>query len=271
MPDYNIDREALEKARERMNSRATGSEPVDTDRPFADRPGVLRGESTLTIKTNLAQQLVFGRPASKSPAGKRAIIGLVGFAGMLKPIYAAARLDDPYADKWLLDIEACLERSAQNIAELRATVDQLLASRSDVQHTVAQSVRPLQVPLYFSNQFPFRAAYLINDFDTLMCAVQTARHVAVVTTTNANTLVRRGSKTVRRALASATGYQFTGVSRADIVHGTAKGHAAVRHWGELPLDILDGTRRAEFGPPLPEGSFAPQIVGDPHVAVEATD
>ena len=42
-----------------------------------------------------------------------------------------------------------------------------LAQRPDVQHEVAQSVQPLQVPLSFSNPFAFRAAYLINDFE--MC------------------------------------------------------------------------------------------------------
>jgi integrating conjugative element protein (TIGR03761 family) len=260
MPDRNIDHDALEKVRERINGSPAAPQPLNADKPFQLRPGVLRNDSTLSIKTNLAQQVVFGRPASKSPSGRSPVVGLLGFAGMLKPIYEAAGLDDPYADQRLLEIEAVIERSFQELGELRATVDKLLASRSDVQHSLAHSVRPLQVPLYFSNQFPFRAAYLINDFDTFVCAVQTARFVALLTTTKANALIRRSNKIVRRALASATGYQFSGVSRADILHGTAKARAAMKRCGELPLDILNGTRRAAFGPPLPEGSFASHFV-----------
>lgn len=268
MADSNIDHETIEKVRERINGSPALSESVDTHKPFASRPGPLRNDSTLSIKTSLAQQLVFGRSGSKHSPDKRAVIGLVGFAKMLKPICEAAELDDPYADKRLLDIEAFIERSFQDLRELRARVDELLVSRSDVHHRLAHSIRPVQVPLYFSNQFAFRAAYLINDFDTFLCAVQTAQFVALLTSTEANTLIRRGNKTVRRALASATGYQCSRVSRADILSGTAEARAAVKRWGELPVDILDGSHRAAFGPPLPEVSSASRFVADTPVRVK---
>tara|TARA_R110002049_G_scaffold20717_6_gene75919 strand:- start:1672 stop:2532 length:861 start_codon:yes stop_codon:yes gene_type:complete len=268
MADSNIDHEAIEKVRERINGSPALSEPAGAGKPFASRPGPLRNDSSMSIKTGLAQQLVFGRSGSKNSPDKRAVIGLVGFAKMLKPIYEAAELDDPYADKRLLDIEAFIECSFQDLRELRATVDKLLVSRSDVHHRLAHSLKPVQVPLYFSNQFAFRAAYLINDFDTFVCAVQTAQFVALLTTTKTNTLIRRGNKTVRRALASATGYQCSGVSRADILSGTAKARAAVKRWGELPPDILDGSRRAVFGPPLPEASLASRFVADTTVRVK---
>lgn len=268
MADRNIDHEAIEKVRERINGSPALSEPVETHKPFASRPGVLRNDSTMSIKTNLAQQLVFGRSGSKDSPDKRAVIGLVGFARMLKPIYEAAELDDPYADKRLLDIEAFIECAFQDLRELRARVDKLLVSRSDVHHRLAHSVRPVQVPLYFSNQFAFRAAYLINDFDTFVCAVQTAQFVALLTATEANALIRRSNKIVRRALASATGYQCNGVCRADILGGTDKARTAMKRWGELPLDILDGSRRATFGPPLPEQSFASRFIADTPVRVK---
>lgn len=265
-PDVENDsahREALIQARLRMQEPPAQAVRVESASPFADRPGALRGESVMTIKTHLAQQLVFGRPGSER---KRAIIGLIGFAGMLKPIFDGAKLDDPYADKWLLAVEAAIDAAALELAELRDGIAQALAQRLDIHHTVAQSVKPLEVPLYFSNQLAFRAAYIVNDFDMLVCMAQTAKHVAVLTTTKSNSVIQAGSKAVRRTFTSSTGYRYTGVSRADIAHGTARAGEALKCWGELPPEILNGTRRAEYGPPLASDSYAHRIAADLEVA-----
>ena len=262
LDDHEAGQESLARARHQMRKEPAPPVRVEAESPFTTRPGALRGESVLTVKTHLAQQLVFGRPASQRPDGKRAIIGLVGFAGMLKHIFTGAKLDDPYADQWLLDVEAGIDTAAKELADLRESVAQVLAERPDVHHAVAQSVKPLEVPLYFSNQLAFRAAYLVNDFDALVCAIQTAKHVAVLTTVKSNAMIQRGSKTVRRTFTSANGYKYTGVSRADIAHGTARAGEALKRWGELPLDVLDGTRRAEYGPPLPAESYAQRFAAD---------
>lgn len=260
--DEHLEREPVAvEAPQGQASHGSSASDEPTHRGVA-RPGVLRGQSVMTVKTHLAQQLVFGRPASPRADGKRAIIGLIGFAGMLKSIFTGAKLDDPYADKWLLEIEAAIDAAAAELAELRNSVEHSLAVRPDVHHTVAQSVKPIEVPLYFSNQLAFRAAYLVNDFDMLVCAIQTAKHVAAITTTKSNELIQRGSKTIRRTFASAIGYRYTGVSRADVAHRTARAGAAFERWGELPREVLDGTRRAEYGPPLPAESYARHFSAD---------
>lgn len=260
----NADRESLIQARLRMQEPPARAVRIESVSPFADRPGALRGESIMTIKTHLAQQLVFGRPGSEH---KCAVIGLIGFAGMLTQISNGAKLDDPYADKWLLEVEAAIDATVLEIAELREGIAQALAQRPDIHHTVAQSVKPLEVPLYFSNQLAFRAAYLVNDFDTLVCMAQTAKYVAVLTTVNSNSVIQAGSKAVRRTFTSAEGYRYTGVSRADIAHGTARAGEALQRWGELPPEILNGTRRAEYGPLLAPDSYAHRIAAD----LEATE
>ena len=262
-------RPSLLAADQRM--RALPSLPIQlfTALPYAARPGRLRGVSVLTIKTYLAQQLVFGRAASQDADGKRGIIGLIGFAGMLTQLFNGAKADDPYADKWLLDIEAAIDAAVEALKDAHDTVVEALAQRADVSHGVAQSVKPLHVPLHFSNRFAYRAAYLINDFDNLLCAIQTAKHVALLTNKQSNALIQGSSKTVRRTFTSANGYRYTGVSRADMAYGTARAVEALQRWGELPPDILDGTRRAEYGPPLPTESFANQIVADAQGAASA--
>ena len=262
-------RPSLLAAEKRM--RVLPSSPIEvlTALPYAARPGRLRGVSILTIKTYLAQQLVFGRAASYDADGKRGIIGLIGFAGMLTQLFNGAKADDPYADKWLLDIEAVIDAAGEALKDAHDTVVAALAQRADVSHGVAQSVKPLHVPLHFSNRFAYRAAYLVNDFDNLLCAIQTAKHVALVTNKQSNALIQSSSKTVRRTFTSANGYRYTGVSRADVAYGTARAVQALRRWGELPPDILDGTRRSEYGPPLPAESFADQILANAQGAASA--
>lgn len=262
-------RPSLLAADQRMRELPSAPIQVLTALPYAARPGRLRGVSVLTIKTYLAQQLVFGRAAAHDADGKRAIIGLIGFAGMLTQIFNGAKADDPYADKCLLEIEAAIDAAAEALKGAHETVVEALAQRADVSHGVAQSVKPLHVPLYFSNRFAYRAAYLVNDFDNLICAIQTAKHVALLTNKQSNALIQGSSKTVRRTFTSANGYRYTGVSRADMAYGTGRAVEALQRWGELPPDILDGTRRAEYGPPLPTESFANQIVADAQATVGA--
>ncbi|MEX0707161.1 MAG: AcaB family transcriptional regulator, partial [Woeseia sp.] len=112
---------SLLTADQRMRELPSLPIPVLTALPYAARPGRLRGVSVLTIKTYLAQQLVFGRAASHDPDGKRGIIGLIGFAGMLTQIFNGAKADDPYADKWLLDIEAAIDAAADALKDAHDT------------------------------------------------------------------------------------------------------------------------------------------------------
>jgi hypothetical protein len=60
-----------------------------------ERPGVLCGGAVLTLQTRQAQRLVKGRGYS---ADKPAIIGLIGFANLVRSVWHGARADDPYAD-----------------------------------------------------------------------------------------------------------------------------------------------------------------------------
>ena len=262
-------RPSLLTADQRMRQKPALPVPVLTAEPYGARPGKLRGISVLTIKTYMAQHMVFGRAASREAVGKRGIVGLIGFASSLTQLFNGAKSDDPYADKWLLDIEAVIDAAAETLGDARETVTKALAQRADVSHGVAQSIKPLHVPLYFSNQFAYRAAYLVNDFDNLLCAIQTAKHVALLTNEQSNPLIRSCSKMLRRTFTSANGYRYTGVSRADMAYGTARAAEALRRWGELPPDVLDGTRRAEYGPPLPAESFAHRIAADAEAPASA--
>ncbi|HSH43770.1 MAG TPA: TIGR03761 family integrating conjugative element protein, partial [Arenicellales bacterium] len=138
----------------------------------AERPGTLRGEASLLIQTRQAQRLVYGRRHSQEQAG---IIGLVRFGMLMKRIWTAAMQDDPYADWFLLQVHEALEAGRALTQELKVHVDALLAGVDGVEITVAHSLKPVRVPLQFANPYGYMGAYVIADFDELVCSVLTAR------------------------------------------------------------------------------------------------
>ena len=91
---------------ETTDPRADVHVPIDDDAIEAPvMPGSLRSEVMLTLETRQAQRLVTGRARR---ADRPAIIGLIGFAGLVQAIWQAAKADDPYADWWLIQIDEAL-------------------------------------------------------------------------------------------------------------------------------------------------------------------
>lgn len=217
-------------------ARGTDSEP---------RPGVLRGGATLTLQTHQAQRLVKGRGYS---AEKPAIIGLIGFANLLRSIWHGARADDPYADWWLLKVHAALEQAEQTIAACEQELTVQLATLDALEVVAPVSVKPVRVPLHFSNPYAFRAARLLGAYDSLARTALSVRHIGLMPRDEVERALHLGGRQVRRALQSAVGYRLLGVTRGELAHGTHQTAAASAAMGELPDDVLSGERRAPYAP-----------------------
>ena len=139
--------------------------------------GALQGDVWLTIQTYQAQGLIRGRRAAD---GKPAIIGLIGFADRLKSLWQAIRFDDPYADWWLLKVEEGIADIRAQLGGLQQRMAALMATpSSSLEFVVAQSSRPQRVSLQFANPYAFRAAQLLGEYDHLMCADRTLRHLGI--------------------------------------------------------------------------------------------
>lgn len=213
----------------------------------AERPGTLRGEASLLIQTRQAQRLVYGRRQSVEQAG---IIGLVRFGMLMKRIWHAAALDDPYADWFLIRVHEALEAGRTTLREAKDQVDALLAGVEGVEITVAHSLKPVRVPLRFANPYGYMGAYLIADYDELVCAVLTARHVGLLPRETAEQMLHQGGRAIRRALLIPTQWKHCAVARADARQGNQRAETAREAMGELPQDVLDATRRAGHAPAL---------------------
>ena len=227
----------------------------------AGSPGALRSQATLEIQTRQAQRLVYGRRAD---SGRPPIVGLIRFAAMLRPIWSGSAADDPYADWWLVRVESELESARGVLEDLEATCKTRLKAAPAVNITLAESLAPVQVELAFNNPYAFHGAYLLGQYDALVRAILTARHVGMMDRAAAERMLREGGQAVRRAYAQARGYRFLAVTRVDLNQGTAKAARARELLGEVPAEILSGEIRAAYAPEIrARAGTVPAIVGAP--------
>jgi integrating conjugative element protein (TIGR03761 family) len=221
-------------------------------------PGALRSQATMEIQTRQAQRLVYGRMAS---AGKHEIVGLLRFAAMLRPIWSGSMADDPYADWWLVKIERELAQAREQLKHMENTVEQHLAGAPAVNVVVAQSLSPARLELNFSNPYAFHGAYLLADYDALVRAVLTARHVGLMDSPTSERLLAEGGRYLRAAYEAGRGYRYMGVKRVDLVQGTAKARKAIETLGELPQPVISGELRSTYAPRV-HGADAADIDAD---------
>jgi len=226
----------------------SASSPADVPATQAEaRPGVLRGGAVLTLQTRQAQRLVKGRGYS---ANKPAIIGLIGFANLVRSVWHGARADDPYADWWMLKIHAALDQAEQDLSSMDRAMAARLEGLGALEVASPASTKPARVSLNFSNPYAFRAARVIGLFDAVTCKVLSARHVGLLARDEAESGLLQGGRIVRRVLQSPVGYRFLGVTRRALEQRTAIALQAVEAMGDVPEDVVTGSHRAPHAPTL---------------------
>jgi integrating conjugative element protein (TIGR03761 family) len=211
------------------------------------QPGALRSQTSMEIQTRQAQRLVYGRRAD---GGKPAIFGLLRFGTMLRPIWEGAATDDPWADWCLVQIEHDLLEAREALEALMAQIQKRLNSLPAMDVAVAQSVEPVKVDLTFTSPYAFMGAYLLADYDALVRAVLTGRHVGLFDRDTAERTLREGGRIVRRAFNTAQGYKYLGVCREDVRQATQKAARASEMLGSLPQEVIDGSLRAAHAPDI---------------------
>lgn len=199
----------------------------------------------LTLQTRQAQRLVKGRGYS---AEKPAIIGLIGFANLVRSVWHGARADDPFADWWMLKIHDALDQAERELSSMERAIEGRFMGLGALEVASPASTKPARVTLNFSNPYAFRAARVVGMFDALACKVLSARHVGLLARDEAEGMLHQGGRVVRRMLQSAVGYRFMGVTRRDLEQCTAKALQALESMGKVPGDVLTGDCRTPHAP-----------------------
>jgi integrating conjugative element protein (TIGR03761 family) len=207
-------------------------------------PGALRGEVRLSLQTRHAQRLVAGRSRR---ADRPAIRGLLGFGERTRALWQAAQEDDPYADWYLVKIEARLRRSSGDLRALKVQVGDI-AGRSGLEWTAGESTAPVRIQLRFATPYAYRGAHLLAEYDRLARLALTSRFLGILEPSRAASFLRQGGRAVRSAFDSVNGYRRFDIDRDAVMAGTPAALRARVAMGELPADILAEERLAELRP-----------------------
>ncbi|EPU0246653.1 TPA: PFL_4669 family integrating conjugative element protein [Pseudomonas aeruginosa] len=216
--------------------------------------GSLRSDVALTLHTYHAARIWTGRQKSDA---KHSILGLSGFCAYVNRMHRGAAQDDPYSDWWLVQIEEKVESCQAALKAIDQRLDDVMAklpATLDISQNL--SVTPVKVPLFISNPLGFKAVYLLTNYDELARRILLAQHVGLVGRRDMEVWLDEGASVLRSLFGLAQSYQFSGATRDDFAANNARAEAARKMYekfGEIPQEILEGTRRSNFAPPITRG------------------
>ena len=216
--------------------------------------GSLRSDVNLTLHTHHAARIWMGRPKSDATAG---IIGLSGFCSILNRMSRGAQQDDPYSDWWMINLEEKISESKSSLKGIEDRLDSAMATLPPA-ITISNnlSIQPVSLPLYISNPLGFQAVYLLTHYDEIVRRILLAQHVGLIGRRDMEMWIDEGAAVLRRLFGLAQLYKYSGAARDDFAANNAKAEAARKmydRYGEIPQDILEGTRRSNFAPLIIRG------------------
>jgi integrating conjugative element protein (TIGR03761 family) len=210
--------------------------------------GALRSAMKLTLHTHHAARIWHGRQASE---GKNGIVGLSGFVSMMTKMKRGAEQDDPYSDWWMIRIEEKLITCKAELTTIQENLDQLMA---DVPQALSigdnLNIQPVCLPLFVNAQLGFMAVYLLTQYDDLARRLLLAHHTALIGRRDMERWLDEGAHVLRSLFGLAQRYRYSGATRDDFAANNARAREARESFGELPQDVLEGSRRSEFAPPI---------------------
>jgi len=77
-----------------------------------------------------------------------------------------------------------------------------------------------------------------------------AHHTALIDRSTLERWLNDGAHALRSLFSLAQQYRYSGATRDDFAAKNAVARAALERFGELPQDVLEGTRRSRFAPPI---------------------
>ncbi|MCE8005319.1 PFL_4669 family integrating conjugative element protein [Billgrantia ethanolica] len=229
--------------------------------------GALRSKINLSLHTYHATKAWWGRNAE---SGKPPIIGMRQFLFLAGAVQRNVTRDDPYADYWMLLID-------EKLADVRAKLDAAMADAEALLEQIPSELaieenvnqQPFTTPVYTGGQQGWLALRLLIDFDRLARNILLATHVALMTRKDSIRFLDAVNHEIRSLCAFPQRYPgYSGVTRDDFAANNAKAREAREKFGELPDDVLKGTRRSPYAPEIQKPH---QTAATPGPATESED
>ena len=226
-----------------------------------DSMGALRSKINLSLHTYHATRLWWGRGPE---SGKPQIIGMRQFLFLVGAIQRNATRDDPYADHWMLQVDARIDEARQKIDEWLAMSEALLKQIPE-ELTVEENVnqKPFSTPVYTGGQQGWLALRLLIDFDRLARNILLASHVALMSRSDSYDFLRAANRELRSLCAFPQRYPgYSGVNRDDFAANNAKAREAREKFGDVPKEVLEGTVRSPYAPMIQKPSTSAPLPND---------
>ncbi|MBL8482442.1 MAG: TIGR03761 family integrating conjugative element protein [Rhodocyclaceae bacterium] len=252
--------------------------------PFAEAADMRRlgrlvneGHDRMLLHTRQAYRLFVGRAASQE-LNQAAIVGGKRAAACLRAVFGLSGQNNPYADWQLLVTSESLASALASLkAQTKQCVDLLDAQRNrGLDYSLLRSNEPKYVGLEFGSPYGFLIAELTVEYDYFVRHVLTLVRKAVwddkggrETLVRATRLVRRVFHDILRIERALVYEHLKPLSRADFLPtgdeaARKRIAAAVQIFGEIPQDVLAGTRR-------PAHSRAQHVTAQEQALLEALD
>jgi integrating conjugative element protein (TIGR03761 family) len=116
----------------------------------------------------------------------------------------------------------------------------------------------VKLPLFVNAQLGFAAVYLLADYDDLARKLILAHHTALIDRSTLERWLNDGAHALRSLFSLAQQYRYSGTTRDDLAAKNAVARAALEKFGELPQEVLEGTRRSRFAPPIVRRGTRPE-------------
>lgn len=214
--------------------------------------GRLESERWIELHTDLANSVFDGRKQETDADGveKARIIGLRGFADVLRIIWYDARRDNPYADWWMLKVERGLNDAARELEITTKEYRAILDERSCLEVRVLGSPMPHRRWVSFKNPLAYNALRLLSQLDNLLMVVLECANQNLISRNEATKISHAAAAAIVRTLRIALAYKHYELTRKDLRNGTAYARRAVEHMGTVPKCVLEGTQRSGCAPPI---------------------
>ncbi|MCF6256202.1 MAG: TIGR03761 family integrating conjugative element protein [Gammaproteobacteria bacterium] len=223
------------------------ADPIVPPKQVSVRPGRMRTQGEIVLHTRAAHRLFYGRRRDDENKIKP-IIGLVRFSTNINGIFECAANNDPYADLVLLKIENQFSAANTLASKNIKALEQLLGDMGGLTICNNESVSPITLPVEFKTVYGFIGARLLSQYDKLVRLGLVANHVGLLFADDWNNLVGKMGSKIREVFWLSTQYRYTGVTRDDVATNNEVARRAATKYGELPQDVMEGTRRAQHAP-----------------------
>ncbi|MEO8963990.1 MAG: AcaB family transcriptional regulator [Gammaproteobacteria bacterium] len=175
-------------------------------------------------------------------------IGLVQFCIMIAKIYVGCRMDDPYADWYLMKTFKVLTEAIDQINGLEQELASYFNKTRGIKLRYLENNKAWNDELYISTEFCHLGAELLTNTDHVLRQLITLQRSGITQSTIG---IKFPLQIMQDAFATPLPWKKTDITRNDVRSNNQKAQdTKVLYEGELPIAILD--KEIEF-------SFLPRV------------